>query len=81
MHKLKVLQKPVSILEYPLPAGPFDVVGIDPMQLPHSNQRSLHVLVCVDHFSRFLVLTPLPDKSAAAIAHALVSTSLCHPRK
>ncbi len=44
------------ILEYPLPAGPFDVVGIDLLQLPRSIQGSIYVLVCVDHFSRFTVL-------------------------
>ncbi len=29
------------ILEYPLPAGPFDVVGIDLLQLPRSTQGSV----------------------------------------
>ncbi len=47
------------ILEYPLPAGPFDVVGIDLLQLPRSIQGSVYILVCVDHFSRFEVLVPL----------------------
>ena len=34
------------ILEYPLPAKPFNVVGIDLLQLPRSHQGSLYVLVC-----------------------------------
>ncbi len=46
------------ILECSLPAGPFDVVGIDLLQLPRSHQGSPYVLVCVDHFSRFTVLAP-----------------------
>ncbi len=33
------------ILEYQLPAGPFDVVGIDLLQLPRSIQGSIYVLV------------------------------------
>ncbi len=61
------------ILEYPLPAGPFDVVDLDLLQLPCSFQGSGYILVCVDHFIRFVVLAPLRDKSAATVAHALVS--------
>ncbi len=65
------------ILEYPLPAEPFDVVGIDLLQLPLSIQGSIYVLVCVDHFSRFTVLAPLPNKSATTVAHAIVSHLIC----
>ncbi len=61
------------MLEYPLPAGPFDVVGIDLLQLPCSIQGSVYVLVCFDHFSRSTVLAPLPNKSATTVAHTIVS--------
>ncbi len=61
------------LLEYPLPAGPFDVVG---MQLPRSIQGTIYV-ICVDHFSRFTVLAPLPNKSATTVAHAIVSHLIC----
>ncbi len=37
------------ILEYPLPTRPFDVVGIDLLQVPRSIQGSIYVFVCVDH--------------------------------
>ncbi len=65
------------ILEYPLPAGPFDVVGIDLLQLPCSTQGSVYILVCVDHFSRFVVLAPIRNKSALTVAHAIVSYLIC----
>ncbi len=65
------------ILEYPLPVGPFDVVGLDLLQLPRSSQGSGYILVCVDHFNRFVVLAPLRDKAAATVAHALVSQLIC----
>ncbi len=41
--------KTAPILEYPLPAGPFDVIGIDLLQLPPSHQGFSYVLVCIDH--------------------------------
>ncbi len=56
--------KTAPILEYPLPRAPFHTVGIDVLQLPRSHQGSAYVLVCVDHFSRFMVLVPLPNKAA-----------------
>ncbi len=65
------------ILEYPLPAGPFDVVGIDPLQLPRSTQGSVYILVFVDHFSRLVVLAPLRNKSAVTVAHAILSHLIC----
>ncbi len=60
-----------------MPAGPFDVVGIDLLQLPRSIQGSTYVLVCVYHFSRFTVLAPLPNKSTTTVAHAFVSHLIC----
>ncbi len=65
------------ILEYPLAAEPFDVVGIDLLQLSRNIQGSIYVLVCVDHFSCFTVLAPLPSKSANTVAHAFVSHLIC----
>ncbi len=65
------------ILEYPLLVGPFDVVGIDLLQLPRSTQCSVYILVCVDHVSHFVVLPPLRNNSAATVAHAIVSHLIC----
>ena len=65
--------KPAPILSYPPPSGPWEVVGIDTLQLMPSYQGSKYLLVCVDHFSRYVVMAPLKDKSAKAVAHALVT--------
>ncbi len=53
------------------------MVAIDPLQLPRCSQGSVYILVCVDRFSRFVVLAPLRDKSAVTFAHAIVSHLIC----
>ncbi len=49
------------------------MVAIDLLQLPRSTQGFVYILVCVDHFSRFVVLAPLRNKSSVTVAHAIVS--------
>ncbi len=44
--------RPAPILEYPPPDRSWDVVSIDLLQLPPSNQGSKYLLVCLDHLSR-----------------------------
>ena len=61
------------MLSYPTPQKPWDTVGIDLLKLPRSNNGMDYLLVCVDHFSRFVVLVPILDKSAFSVARALVS--------
>ncbi len=73
----KVTTSTAPILEYPLPAGPFAVVGIDLLQLPRSTQGSVYILVCADHFHNFVVLAPLRNKSAVTVAHGIVSHLIC----
>ncbi len=64
------------ILEYPTPSGPFETVAIDLLQLPCSHQGSTYVLVCVDRFNRFVVLAPVPNKSAQTSSCSCVTSSL-----
>ena len=68
---------PAPMLEYPPPTQPWDVVSIDLLQLPKSHQGSQFLLVCVDHFSRYVVLAPIRNKTATAIAHALITHLIC----
>ncbi len=65
------------VLENPLQPGPFNVVGIDLLQLPRSIQGSIYALVCVEHLSCFTVLAPLPNKSTTTVAHAIFSHLIC----
>lgn len=65
------------IQEYPLPAGPFNVIGLDLMQFPQSTQGPAYTLVCVNHLSHCVVFAPLCKKSTVAVAHVLVSHSVC----
>ncbi len=44
---------------------------------PSCSQGSVNILVCVDHFSRFVVLAPLRNKYAGTIAHAIMSHVIC----
>ncbi len=69
--------KPAPILEYRPPERPWDVVAIDLLQLTASHQRSKYLLVCVDHLARYVVLAPLKDKIAGAVAHALITNLFC----
>ncbi len=76
-HKGSV-PKPAPILEYPPPERPRDVVAMDVLQLSvRSRQDSKYVLVMVDHFSRYVVLAPLQDKSTKVVAHMLVAHLFC----
>ncbi len=75
-HKGAV-KAPAPILEYPLPERPWDIVSIDLLQLPRSQNGSQYLLVCLDNFSRFVVPSPLEEKSAKCVAHALVTKLFC----
>ena len=65
------------MLEVPLPAEPWDTIGIDLLKLPKSLNGSEYLLVTVDLFSRYSILTPLKDKTAESVARALVDSVFC----
>ncbi len=77
MLKQKGTTSTAPIVEYPLPGGTFDVADIGLLQLLRSTQTSIYILVCVDHFGRFVVLAPLLNKSAVTVAHATMSRLTC----
>ncbi|MCP4237928.1 MAG: transposase family protein, partial [Aestuariibacter sp.] len=71
-HKGTV-ESPAPLLAYPAPDLPWESVSIDLLSLPRSTQGNCYLLVCVDRFSRFIVMSPIPNKSAEVVAHALVT--------
>ncbi len=50
---------------------------MDLLLLPKSRHGSQYLLVCIDHFSRFVVIAPVKNKTAASVAHALVTHLFC----
>ncbi len=69
--------RPARVYEY-LPADrPWDVVSIELLQTPASQQGFVYLLVCVDLLSRYVALAPLKHKSVKFVAHALVTHIFC----
>ena len=63
---------PVPMREYPVPERPWDTIAVDLLKLPLTTTGYQYLFVCVDHFSRFIILAPLRDKSASSVARVLV---------
>ena len=54
---------------HPIPVQkPFQVLGIDIMDLPLTERRNRHVVVILDLFSKWPLVFPVPDQKAARIA-------------
>ena len=53
---------------------PWEVVSIDFMtDLPATQNGNKHLLVCCDHFTRWIEVFPLPDMRASTVARVLVN--------
>ncbi len=53
--------RPVPIRSYPNPTAPWDTVAIDLLKLPMTAEGHTYLLVTIDHFSRFCVLSPIKN--------------------
>ena len=52
---------------------PWEVVSIDFMtDLPTTQNGNKHILICCDHFTRWIEVFPLPDMKATTVASVLV---------
>ena len=69
---------PHPILTYDIPERPFQRVSIDVLSgfLP-TVSGNRYILVCIDNFTRYCELVPIPDKSAVTIARAFNAHILC----
>ena len=57
--------------------GPMDRLHIDLCGPFPRSKGYCYILTCIDAFTRFLIATPLPDKSAITVAEALVKEVFC----
>ncbi len=76
-HHKGTVPESAPIFQNPPPEGPGDVAVIDLLQLLASHQGSRYLLVCVDQFSQIVSLEPLQNKTAEAVADALISNFIC----
>ena len=53
-------------------SAPWEILCIDLLQLPLTISGHKYALICVDHFSKYVVTCPLYDKTAESVAEALV---------
>ena len=53
-------------------SGPWEVMSVDFLtDLPLTERGNKHMLVCCDHFTRWVEVFPLPDMSAVTVARTL----------
>uniref|UniRef100_A0A914HGS8 RNA-directed DNA polymerase n=1 Tax=Globodera rostochiensis TaxID=31243 RepID=A0A914HGS8_GLORO len=51
---------------------PLELVCIDILSIGPAESGNRYILVCIDHFTKYLVATPIPTKSKESIAKAFV---------
>ena len=54
------------------PSRPFEYLAMDLLAMPESAAGNKYAMVVVDHFSRYVIVVPLPDKRSATVAAALL---------
>lgn len=50
----------------------WDLLCMDILQLPQSFEGYKYALICLDHFSKYAVVRPIPDKFAESVASVLL---------
>ncbi len=58
-------------LPYLIASPHWDAISVDLLKLPLTENGHQYLLVCVDSFSRFTVLSALKDKSAKSVGRAI----------
>ena len=58
---------------HPIPVSqPFQILGVDVMELPQTAKGNRYVVVFQDFFTKWMFLFPTPDQKAVRIAHLLI---------
>ena len=50
---------------------PFELVSVDLLMLEKTRKGNTYLLVCVDHYSKWLAVSPMKDKRSITVANAL----------
>lgn len=53
-------------------AAPLELVCMDVLDIDRSRARNRYIIVCVDHYSKWTIAEPIPDKSAETVARVFV---------
>ncbi|EYC35032.1 hypothetical protein Y032_1180g3735 [Ancylostoma ceylanicum] len=56
---------------------PFELIGVDLVELGLSEQGNRYALVVIDHFTKFLGAYPIPDKTAKTVARTIFERWIC----
>ena len=56
---------------------PFQIVGFDILKLTRSDRGNNYLLTIIDHFSRYPLAIPIPDRSMPTVVRALFSNFVC----
>ena len=75
LYKVRRIDKPPPILKVQS-QYPFNLVCIDTLSLPKTRRGNVALVVCVDHFSKWLAAVPVKDKKASTIAFMFKSQML-----
>ncbi|EYC05726.1 hypothetical protein Y032_0080g1333 [Ancylostoma ceylanicum] len=57
--------------------APFELIGLDLVELGLTERGNRYALVVIDHFSKYAGAYPIPDKSARTVARTLFERWIC----
>ncbi|KAK6027020.1 hypothetical protein OSTOST_06993 [Ostertagia ostertagi] len=58
-------------------AKPFEIVGIDLLEMGLTTRGNRYIVTIIDHFTKYLGAYPIPDKKAETVAEVLFSNWIC----
>ena len=62
---------------HPIPVGrPFQIVGVDVMDLPMTSDGNCHVVVFQDYLTKWPLVYPVPDQKSIQLVRLLVEEAI-----